>query len=214
MPVWLRWCLGILAVLAVFWLRAHYDIDPGTIRDWVLSFGGWAPVIYILLYAIRPLFFFPASLFSLTGGLAFGAVQGGICIMIGATLSAWTAFWMARFLGRSMVERMLRGKGERLDRLMEREGFAVVLILRVIPMVPFDAISVAAGMSRMRWWPFTLATLLGIIPGTFVYSYLGNSLLQGWQQIIAAVALFSVFMLLTLLLRGRMKHWLEGGHGK
>jgi uncharacterized membrane protein YdjX (TVP38/TMEM64 family) len=208
-PLWLRGCVLVLVLLVVLWVRTQVEITPTSVRETVLSYGVWAPVIYVLLYAIRPFFFFPASLFSLTGGLAFGALPGGIYILIGATLSALSAFWTARFLGRSAVERLLRGKGAWLDQQIAREGFIVVVILRVIPVVPFDAISVAAGISRIRVLPYTLATVVGILPGTLVYSYLGSSLLQGWQQLTVAIVLFAAFLSLTWLLRSKVKHWLK-----
>lgn len=151
-------------------------LTPGAIRDFILSFGWWAPLFYIFLYTVRPLFLFPASLLSISGGITFGPWWGTFYDLIGASLGAYLAFGLSRFLGSASIQRCL---GHRLRQLNERaaeHGFRTILVLRLIPMLSFDAISYGAGVSKIRFRHFAPATTLGMIPGTFTFNFLGHSL--------------------------------------
>lgn len=172
-------------------------LDPEWLRDYIQSFGPIAPLVYVLLYCIGPVLFVPGAILSVAGGLAFGALWGTVLTIFGATIGATLAFFVARYLGREFVERLLKGKFKILDKASERHGFKIILFLRLIPLVPFNALDYAAGLSRIRVRDYILGTLIGIIPGTFVYVYLGSTLVDiySWRFVSALLLL----VLLTII---------------
>lgn len=203
----MRILLLVLIISGLIWFsRAYLDINPTDIKEWILSFGMWAPILYILLYTIRPLIFFPASVLSITGGLAFGAWMGTIYTVIGATLGAVVAFLVARKLGSGLIkEKTNAGKVEQIQQQLEKNGFIYVLIFRLLPIFNFDLISYAAGLSKVRLLSFFLATLIGIIPGTFAYNFLGSSIVSKDPQII--IGAIVVFLVLTIVPWYLQKRW-------
>lgn len=201
----IKWSLAVLAVALVIWLsRSVFDVNAEDLRNWILSFGLWAPLVYIIAYTIRPLIFFPASVLSIAGGLAFGAWMGTLYTIIGATLGAALSFVVAKTVGKSLVKKQWTGNAAKIQTQMEQNGFLYVLLFRLIPVINFDLVSYLAAIAKVRFVPFALATLIGIIPGTFAYNFLGSSFVSGNPQIIAAaVAVFIVLTVVPILIRNR-----------
>lgn len=202
-----RIILLLMIIGGLIWFsRSYLNINPTDIKEWILSFGMWAPILYILLYTIRPLIFFPASVLSITGGLAFGALMGTVYTVIGATLGAVVAFLVAKKLGTGLIKQKDgAGKVEQIQRQLEKNGFIYVLIFRLLPIFNFDLISYAAGLSKVRLLPFFLATLIGIIPGTFTYNFLGSSIVSKDPRII--IGAVTVFVVLTIVPWYIQKRW-------
>ncbi len=113
----------------------------------------------------------------MVNGLAFGLFWGTLLTIASATVAAAASFGIARVLGRAPVQALV---GHRLlaraDRFFARRGAQAVLLARLIPLVSFDVVSYAAGLTGMRIWPFLLATTIGMAPATFAYTYLGDRL--------------------------------------
>ncbi|KIL51472.1 hypothetical protein KP77_09840 [Jeotgalibacillus alimentarius] len=163
------------------------------------------------MYTVRPFILFPASVLSLAGGLAFGPLYGTLLTMTGATAGAVLAFIFAKKAGAKRVEEKLGNRGEKLQHKLEYNGFFIVLLLRLVPLFNFDLISYAAGASKLRLLPFALATLIGIIPGTFAYTFLGFSTgSDSTQTIIIAVTIFAVIFIIPMLFRERIRSYLQG----
>ncbi|MDE0583419.1 TVP38/TMEM64 family protein [Planococcus sp. A6] len=201
----IKWLLAAVAIGLVIWLsRSVFDVEAEDLRSWILSFGLWAPIIYIIVYTIRPLIFFPASVLSIAGGLAFGAWMGTFYTIIGATLGAMLSFLVAKVVGRSIVTKEWTGNAAKFQRQMEQNGFLYVLLFRLIPVINFDLISYMAAIAKVRFASFALATLIGIIPGTFAYNFLGSSFVSGNPKIIAAaVVVFIILTVVPILIRNR-----------
>lgn len=200
-----KWLLAAAAIFLIIWLsRSVFDIDANGLRRWILSFGFWAPAIYMLIYTIRPLVFFPASVLSIAGGLAFGAWQGTFYTIIGATLGAMLSFIIAKSVGKSLVRKEWTGNAGKIQSQMEQNGFLYVLLFRFIPVINFDLISYAAAFAKVHFGSFALATLIGIIPGTFAYNFLGSSFISGNPRIIIlAVLVFAVLTAVPILIRNK-----------
>lgn len=209
-----KWLLIAASIVLIVWLsRSIFDIDANGIRRWILSFGFWAPAIYMLIYTIRPLVFFPASVLSIAGGLAFGAWQGTLYTIIGATFGAMLSFAIAKTVGKGQVRKEWTGNARKIQSQMEQNGFLYVLLFRFIPVINFDLISYAAAFAKVRFVPFALATLIGIIPGTFAYNFLGSSFISGNPQImILAVVVFTILTVVPILIRNKWnkKQLLDG----
>jgi uncharacterized membrane protein YdjX (TVP38/TMEM64 family) len=198
--------LAILAAIALMlWFNQTYlQWTPTDIRTWILLFGWLAPFLFVVLYTVRPLILFPASILSLTGGLAFGALWGTVLTVIGATAGAVLSFAAARYLGRSLVRKGWTGNMNKVQLQLEKRGLLYVLLLRLIPLFPFDLISYVSGVSKIRFRGFFIGTLFGIIPGTFAYNFLGSSLAEGrLQDILIAAAVFLAALAIPILFRKR-----------
>jgi len=178
--LWLKLGFFVLIVVGIGWGLKAAGIDvthmtPDSVRQFVLSFGLWAPLVYLAVYG-QPLVPLPASVMTITGGLAFGPAWGTAIALTGATIRACTEFAVARLLGREVVAKLLKGKAAALDQKIGEQGFQTVLLIRLIPNVPFDMQNYGLGFSQVRFVPYALATFLGMIPGSFAFVYLGYSL--------------------------------------
>lgn len=153
-----------------------YRGDIAGLRDYILSFGVWAPVVSALLMTFQALVApLPAFVLTFANGLAFGGFWGGLLSLSSAAVAAAISFWLARALGRGPVEALMGKVGlESADRWFERWGAYAVLVARLIPILSFDVISFAAGLTRIRFLRFFAATVVGAAPATFVYSFLGE----------------------------------------
>src|SRR4028118_1772576 len=150
--------------------------DVAGLRDYIVSFGFWAPVASCLLMVLQALAApVPSFLITFANGLAFGVFWGWMLSLFGHVLAAAVCFGISRALGRGPVEVLVGKAGlESADRWFARWGMYAVFAGRLVPGVAFDAISYAAGLTRMGFRNFMVATALGIFPQTFLYSYLGR----------------------------------------
>lgn len=150
--------------------------DIAGLRDYILSFGLWAPIASCFLMVLQALAApVPSFLITFANGLAFGVFWGWMLSLFGHVLAAAVCFWISRALGRVPVEVLVGKTGlESADRWFARWGMYAVFVGRLVPGVAFDVISYAAGLTRMRFRNFLIATALGIFPQTFLYSYLGR----------------------------------------
>ncbi len=150
--------------------------DIAGLRDYIVSFGLWAPVASLLLMVLQGLAApVPSFLITFANGLAFGVFWGWMLSLLGHVLAAGVCFGVARSLGRVPVEALAGRTGlESADRWFARWGLYAVFFARLVPGVAFDVISYAAGLTRMRFRNFMAATTLGIFPQTLLYSYVGR----------------------------------------
>lgn len=198
---WIRFMLSLagLAGFALFYLlsadfRSEVDqaagilgrADVAGLRDYILSFGVWAPIVSALLMILQALVApLPAFVLTFANGLAFGTFWGGLLSLISASLAAALSFWIARFLGRGPVEALVgREHLGAADRWFLRWGAYAILVARLVPVVSFDIISYAAGLTRLGFWRFMFATVVGMTPATFVYAYLGGKAPQYVQVLL------------------------------
>lgn len=169
--------LGILGSAAGWW---SLDIDRTKVVAWVERAGPLGPLAVVSLMTIAvvasPI---PSAPIALASGAAYGHYAGTLYVALGSEIGALTAFFIARGLGREPVERIL---GERANYGLLGSQNALTLtvfISRLLPFVSFDAMSYAAGLSRLHFWRFALATLAGIIPASFVLAHVGSAAMEG-----------------------------------
>jgi len=147
------------------------------IRSFVESAGLLAPLAYILIYSIGICLFLPGTLLTAGGAVAFGTLWGFIFTLVGAMLGASGAFFIARFLGKDFVDNLLKEKIKGLKKyndFMEKEGFSAIFYLRLI-FAPFTPLNFAAGLTKVKFKDYFLGTLLGILPGTFIFTFFFDS---------------------------------------
>lgn len=147
------------------------------ILTWLEARGHWAPMFVILLMIVHSLVPFPAELLALCAGAIFGAVWGAVLIWSGAMLGAILAFWLARAFGQEVVNRTLsKSHRDTLANWSAQQGTTALLISRFIPLIAFNLINYAAGLSRVRFTTFLWTTAVGILPVTVLTTYLGQEM--------------------------------------
>lgn len=169
-----------------------------------------AIAIFITLYTLLTILGIPGTILSIVGGLAFGLVWGTIWSVVGATLGALGALWTARYLLRDLAETKFseyRILGY-LQKMVKQNPFRFVLTLRLIPITPFNLINFLFGLTPIHWFPYTLGTFFGILPGTFAYSWLGVSGMEALQgrdraSFFFALAFLALLSALPLCFRKR-----------
>jgi len=173
-----RWLLlGSLAVaiLAAQVVAGGGALEPQALRQALADLGVWAPVGFIALNVGYNLLTLPAAAMTLLAGLLFGPLWGCVFNVIGATLGAAIAFSIARGLGREAIEARLGGRLRDLDAKLRARGFLSMLILRMVPILPFNFVSYGAGVTGVRFGSFVAATALGITPLVALYAFFGSA---------------------------------------
>jgi uncharacterized membrane protein YdjX (TVP38/TMEM64 family) len=176
-----------------------------------------ARLTYIAAYAIGTVLLVPGTMISVAGALLFGPYEGTLHTWIGACLGAGLAFLVARWLGRPFVVKLFNSRLNAFDAYVEGRGFWGVLVLRLLPIFPFNLINYGTGLTSVRYRDFLFATMIGIVPGTFVYQYLFASVGQriltdgiDWQMIDdrklwLPFGLFLLFLVVSSLLAHRYR---------
>jgi uncharacterized membrane protein YdjX (TVP38/TMEM64 family) len=170
--------LLILVVGSAYLLLLHLNWfeDPRLVKREVLGYGLWGPIVYILLFAIGPSFLVPGAVMTIAGGLAFGALWGALWSLVGAYLGCLIAFGAGRFLGRSFVERVIGERLRAMGQKLARNGFYVILYLRLVPVIPYNALNLLAGASPIGFRDYFWGSVIGMIPGTILFAFLGDAL--------------------------------------
>lgn len=178
-----KWLIAAIAIMAagiVLWYVVGgpewWGIlsDRERVRQAVEGFGPMAPVVYVSLLVLQAVLApLPAPAIAAAGGYIFGAFWGFVLTWVGVLIGGSLCFGVSRLFGREYVARSERLG--RLDRRVEEHGAIIVFVLRLIPLVSFDVISYAAGLTGLSFRKFFLATALGSAPGTFVFVYLGGA---------------------------------------
>ena len=180
--------------------------------------GLWyGPLVLIFSYAVGCIFAIPASIFILAAGVIWGWKLGVLYSMCGAMLGATAAYFAGRFLGEGVLERFGRA-GELVARQVKHSGFVSMLIARLIPGPPFAVWNYAAGIARMNFGEYFLATLLGTLPAHIVFAYCADALFNGTMThgeamkrfSIVAVLLISMIVLTTILKRHFARNGVNG----
>jgi uncharacterized membrane protein YdjX (TVP38/TMEM64 family) len=169
-----RLLLAAALVGAVVWLVLHREfLEAAALERTLGRFGTWAPVLFVLLYALATVLFVPGSVLTVAGGALFGAVWGTLWNLSGATLGATLAFLLARYIGSDWVARRAGERLARLIRGVEEEGWRFVAFVRLVPLFPFNLVNYAFGLTRIRLGEYVLASLVCMAPGALAYTYLG-----------------------------------------
>lgn len=181
---WLPLACLALGFVAFFAFGGHHYLTFGTLRthrvellDWVAARPMIAPLVYMLVYAVVVGLSLPGgAVLTVTGGFLFGTMLGSTYAVIGATIGAVVVFLAARTaLGNSLRVRA-GGAVKRMEEGFREDAFSYLLILRLVPLFPFFVVNLVPAFVGVRLGTYTLATLLGIIPGAFVYASVGNGL--------------------------------------
>ncbi len=179
--------LMVLGAVALALILGTPDI--AAMRSRVDAAGIWGPALFFALYAGLALIPCPKALLTAAGGALFGLWAGAGLALAGALVGAVIAFGAGRLLGREAVDRLIRGRLARVDSLLSDHGLSAVLVVRLVPLVPFIAINYASGLSGVRFRHYVLGSAIGMIPGSLAYAALGAYGTNPWGLAAAGSAL-------------------------
>jgi uncharacterized membrane protein YdjX (TVP38/TMEM64 family) len=167
-----------VAVFAAY-LAVKLFVAEDLLREvlrWIGGLGPLGPLIFIGVYIVAPVVFFPGVILSVGAGTVFGLLAGSIYVSIGATLGATFAFLAGRYAARQWVAARLEGNARfrAIDRAVAREGWKIVGLARLSPLFPFNLLNYAFGLTDISLRDYFFATWVGMIPGIVMYVYLGS----------------------------------------
>lgn len=177
--------------------------DFTVVREFVASYGSYAAAVSFGLMVLQsvaaPL---PAFLLTFANASLFGWWQGAILSWTSAMAGAVVCFYIARILGRDAAEKLTSKAGlEQIDGFFEKYGKNTILICRLLPFVSFDLVSYTAGLTSMSFWSFFVATGIGQLPATIVYSYVGGMLTGGARLLVTGLMILFALSALIAMLR-------------
>lgn len=143
------------------------------------SAGLWAPLMFVIIYVVGVCLFLPGTLLTALGAAIFGPYWGFLYVWTGAMIGAGFAFLIGRYLGRDFAASLIGDKLKRFDDAIERNGFATVLYLRLM-YFPFTPMNFGMGLTKVRFWDYLLGTALGILVGTFIFTFFVGTLRDVW----------------------------------
>ena len=177
----------LLILAALILLSRALPVDSGVqaLQGWIKSLGIWGPFIFGVIYAVAATLFLPASALTLAGGAIFGLAVGTLTVWLAATAAVVLSFLIARYVAREKVARLASGnpKFGAIDKAIGEGGWKIVAMLRLSPAIPFNLQNYLYGVTAIRFWPCVGASSLFMLPGTFMYVYLGH---LGGQGLAAA----------------------------
>jgi len=174
-----RWKWIALAALTVALLVAARVLP---VRQWLAELNGsvahlgiWGIILFVAGYILATVLFFPASVLTVGAGFVFGVFLGTVIVSIAATTGAALAFSIARYVARDQIEQKLSSnqKFKKVDRAIGEQGAKLVFLLRLSPLIPFNLSNYFYGLTAVKFWPYVLASWIGMLPGTLLYVYLG-----------------------------------------
>jgi uncharacterized membrane protein YdjX (TVP38/TMEM64 family) len=171
-----------------------FELSVSAVEELIASWGMWAVACSIMLMVLHSFVPFPAELVAIANGALYGPIWGTVITWTGAMLGAYLAFGLARWLGRPFVRQVVAPRHQdAIDRWALRQGGGALFLSRFVPVISFNLINYAAGLTAISWWTFTWATGLGILPLTFLMVLMGDRLWSGepgpWLWLLAAALL-------------------------
>ncbi len=164
----------LLIITGIIIAYTHRTLFNGDfLQQWLKEAGALAPLLFVCIYTISTILFLPGSVLTISGGILFGPVMGTLNNLAGATCGAVSAFLITRTSASSWVQKKVGGRIKVLLHGIENQGWQFVVFVRLVPLFPFNLLNYAFGLTKIKLLHYTLATLLGMVPGTFVYTYIG-----------------------------------------
>ena len=201
--------LLVAAFLALWFSPLREHLTRESIRAAVNQIRAvwYAPIVYVLLYAVGCVVALPASIFVIAAGFIWGWLLGGCYAMVGGMLGAIVSYFAGRFIGEGLLERFGR-IGRVVAKQVDHAGFKSLLVLRNIPGIPFAALNYGAGVAGVPFRDYFFATLIGIAPSKFVFTYCADALFNGsmtegdaFKRLLVVCALVLAMVLLPVAVK-------------
>ena len=180
-----------------FLRQSQFEFSARAFQDLILSWGGWGVLGSIVLMIVHSFLPFPAEFLAIANGVVWGPFWGTVVTWVGAMGGAIITFWLVRKAGDRFIRAMVPEKHlSRIDGWVDRQGTRFFLITRLIPIISFDLLNIAAGLTRMTWWTFLWTTGLGILPMTSLMVVMGDQIdripLPVWILVVCAIVILGL----------------------
>lgn len=195
--------LILLVVITYFIFKIF---TPEKIRSIIQGYGKNAALIYILLFSILPIFFFPVPILALAAGISFGLFEGVLYTMIGAMINSSIMFLMAKKFAKDKVLEIFRKKisekwYNKIINAEKANGVFIIFLMRLLPIAPYNVINYLSGLTEISFLKYSIATFFGIIPGTFVFLNVGDKAINVYsKEFIIAIIGFVVLTVISFVL--------------
>jgi len=180
---WVRLSVLVLFIAAAIYLvrfsPAQKYLTIEQLGQFIDAAGVWAPLVFVFVYAVGVCLFLPGTLLTALGAAIFGPYWGFLYVWLGAMFGASLAFLIGRYLGRDFAASIVGSRLKRYDDAIGRNGFATVLYLRLI-YFPFTPMNFGMGLTKVRFWDYFAGTALGIMVGTFIFTFFIGTLKEIW----------------------------------
>lgn len=199
--------VGLLLLALALWWRSGIALTaiPALLEHWLSDFGVLkAAAVYVVVYAVRPLILFPATLLTVASGLIFGPWLGTLFTIVGENASANLAFVLARWFGRQVVVNHSTESLRRWDKKLEHNAIMAVLTMRLI-MLPFDVVNFGCGLTAIRQRDYAIGTFFGILPSLIGFVLLGGIASASEHNQTLTIILSLLFMFLGFGLAHQLK---------
>ncbi len=176
--------IGRLIILAAIVIGLFIAMKLLPVQQWLRSFNDWVGqmgvagiLIFIGVYALATELLAPGSVLTIGAGFAFGLWKGFLAVSAGSTLGAALAFLVARFIAHERVAAIAQRneKFREIDSAIGKQGAKLIFLLRLSPVIPFNLSNYLYGLTGVKFWPYVLASWIGMMPGTFLYVYVGTA---------------------------------------
>lgn len=199
----------LAAVAAVYFSPLRDHLNREEIRGFVAQLRGvwYGPIAFIAIFAVGCVFALPATIFVLAAGVIWGWAFGGTYSIIGGIIGAVASFYVGRFIGEGMLARFGR-LGKIVGKQVDHAGFKSLLILRFVPGLPFPVLNYGAGVCGVKVSDFVAATLLGMAPSIYVFSYCADALFNGTMsegEAVRRLIIVAILMIGIVLIPGLLK---------
>jgi len=186
----------IAAIYIIRFTPIKNYLTPEALGRFLDSAGYWGPVIYMMIYTVGVCLFVPGTLLTGLGAAIFGAYWGFLFVWVGAMMGSAAAFFIGRTLGREFAASLIGDRLKKYDDAIERNGFATVLYLRLV-YFPFTPMNFGMGLTKVHFWDYIFGTGLGIIVGTFIFTFFIGTLKDvwasgNWGELISFKVFFSI----------------------
>lgn len=192
--------LAIIAAVIFSPLKNYINIKK--ITDLIQSIKNmpYAPYVYILIYVLGVIFAVPGFALTIMAGPLFGFWLGSLLVVIASNLGCQITFLLARFMGKDFISRFIKedSMADKLSNRLEKNGFIVMLYIRLIPLFPFNIINYVSGLTSIKHSSYALATIIGMLPGSLVYVYISVSVVDVKDNPIGLVISIVLLVLLTV----------------
>jgi uncharacterized membrane protein YdjX (TVP38/TMEM64 family) len=171
----------IVAIYVIRFTPVKGFLTQEALSGFLEAAGFWAPMVFVMIYAVGVCLFVPGTLLTALGAAIFGAYWGFLYVWVGAMAGASVAFWIGRTLGREFAASLIGDRLKKYDDAIERNGFSTVLYLRLV-YFPFTPMNFGMGLTKVRFWDYFFGTGLGILVGTFIFTFFVGTLKDVWAS--------------------------------
>lgn len=198
--------IAVIIAIAVASFFVVRNISLEEIKTWVLGHGAWAAVIYIATFVVLPIFFFPVPVIVLAGGTIFGLFKGTLYTMIGVLINTPIMYFIGRFLLKDFVHNFVDNHmSEKLRKALKstnQKVLALVLfIIRLSPIFSYNLVNYISGVTEIKFLPYILTTIAGVLPGVIVFINIGENVLNvGSKEFFISLSFLLVLVIISAII--------------